>query len=288
VDLRSIERIKGENMNRRFLVILLLVLTIQRWASALEAGKLAEAQAMMVDGSPYWRKSTEEALKKAAWKNHRVLELPAEEQPYAPPGTKRVQWELQVDEQAYYKLLCADVREKSGKIEALNATQYCNKSGNFESMLDPLLFEEGDVPGAKLHTYGAYQSEQAIARGMPRPVVSASANAKRSPDEPLPTYFVNLHLFEPASADQAFTWWQNQAPPTRETVAGIGDRAFRVEQQVATGTSRSITFTRCSAVVQVDAFIPMNGLAIEYSAVEQAAKRVDQRLHQALCGKPAP
>jgi hypothetical protein len=287
-------------MNRRLLILLLLILTgcggapgstlsdrqiIERWAKALEVGNIEDAKSMMIEGSQHWQESAQTALKKASWKNHKILDLPANEKRYAPPGTRRVQWELQVAETERYKLLCTDVREKEGKVEALNGTQYCNSSGSFESMLDPLLFEESDLPGAKLNAYGEYRTDKAIARGMPKPLASGSINAKRSPDEPLPTYFVHMHMFDPATADRAFTWWHGQAPNPRADVLGIGERAFSVEEHVAMGTSRSVTFTRCNAVVQVNAFIPVNGLAIDFSGVKSAAGRVDQRLKKAICGK---
>ena len=81
------------------------------------------------------------------------------------------------------------------------------------------------------------------------------------------------------------SWWQDQAPNPRGDVLGIGEQAFSVEDTMAMGTSRSVTFTRCNAVVQVDAFIPANGMAIDLSTVKSAAGHIDQRLKTALCGK---
>lgn len=287
-------------MNRRLLILVLLILTgcggvpnsapsdqqiIERWAKALEAGNIEDATSMMIEGSQQWRESAQTALTKAPWKNHKVLDLPANEKRYAPPDAKRVQWELHGAQSEQPMLLCTDVRARKGKIEALNSAQYCSSSGSVASKLDPLLFEESDLPGAKLNAYGEYQTDKAIARGMPKPLASGSINAKRSSDEPLPTYFVHMHMFDPATADRAFTWWQGQAPNPREDVLGIGERAFSVEEQRAVGTSRSVTFMRCNAVVQVNVFIPVNGLAIDFSGVKIAAGHVDQRVKKAICGK---
>lgn len=258
---------------------------VEQWAKTLEAGNIDAAKSLMTGGSPFWQESTQSVLGQAAWKNHKILDLPVAEQAAAPPGTLRVQWERQVDQHERFKLVCTDVRERSGKVEALTRTQYCTNSGSYMSLLEPLLFEADDLPGAIPHAYGEYQTERMVTRGMPQPIVSASVNAKRSAAEPLPTYFVHVHVFDPSIAAQAFRWWQDQAPATRADVSGVGEQAFSAEENTPLGTGRSITFTRCNVVAQVNAFIPADGLAIDLSAVQQAAVRVDQRLQASVCGR---
>lgn len=287
-------------MQRLLIILVLILLTsceastsapastsriVEQWAKTLETGDIDAAKSLMIGGSPFWQESTQSVLAQAAWKNHKILDLPVSEQAAAPPGTLRVQWERQVDDHERFKLVCTDVRERSGKVEALTRTQYCTNAGSYMSLLEPLLFEAGDLPGAIPHAYGEYQTERMVARGMPQPIVSASVNAKRSADEPLPTYFVHVHVFDPSTAEQTFRWWQAQAPATRAEVSGVGERAFSAEENTPLGAGRSITFMRCNVVAQVNAFIPADGLAIDLSAVQQAAARVDQRLQAGVCGR---
>lgn len=259
---------------------------IDQWARTLEAGKIDEAKTMTTIKSPYWEASTREMLVKAPWKSHRLLDLPSDEKPYAPPGTVRVQWTLQLAETDFFRLICTDVRENEGKIETFNKALPCNASGKLGSGLEPLLFAEGDLPGAKFNSFGGLDEARLQEHGMPQGPLTASIDAKRSATATAPDYFVNAFLSDPSNVDATFEWWQGSAPKPLTDISGVGERAFGMETQESTGIHRSILFVRCDVVVQVEAVTPMGESPLDFNVIKSAAEKIDQRVQPELCKRP--
>lgn len=149
--------------------------------------------------------------------------------------------------------------------------------------LEPLLFQDGDLPKTKLNAYGEYNAANAVKNGMAEPLVSASVSARRPSDDIAPTYFARINVFN--TENFSVTLQKQRDSKRAKPIEDVGEEAWIDSIESPLGTLWFVNFTRCNAMIEISVNQPLGDLEINKDTPARVAKRVDGRLQPVLCNR---